>query len=101
MPPDPVPLPPSKGVVILPPSAIRDGIKREVEKVLATLPKDRGFIADIGISLEGGINAAVAFRSPTNPNNPNSWEWQVGMYIGTEKSFTTNLQSGAYVRLVK
>jgi hypothetical protein len=92
------PLPPNKGVVILPPSAIRDSIKREVDKVLTQLPAGKGVVAEIAVTLEGGVNAAVAYRS----QDDETWgQWQVGFYIGTEKSFRTNLQGGAYVRWMK
>jgi hypothetical protein len=83
---------PQPGVITWQPSQIRESVKLEVEKYLATLPRDRGAMAEISIDMQRGVNLAVAVRDPKNGN------WEAGLYVG--KSFDGPIVGGVYGKIL-
>lgn len=84
-----MPSPDSKtpGVIVSPPSRIRDSIKVEVERALAQIPPGKQSMAQVDIHLKSGINVAYAYKTGKG--------WTVGAYVG--KTWSGPVEGGASV----
>lgn len=78
---------PPKGVVTLPPSAIRESIRSEVDKALAEIPAGKQGMAQVNISLKDGVNVAYATKLPSG--------WTAVVYVG--RKWDSELIGGAHV----
>lgn len=82
-----MPDPQKPGVIALPPSAISDSIRREVDKALAQIPPGKQGMAQVDIDLKHGVNVAYAMRTPTG--------WEAVIFVG--KQWSGDIRAGAHV----
>lgn len=81
---------PKHGVVSLPPSAISESIRKEVNRALAEIPEGKTGLMQVDISLEQGVNIAYAMKTPKG--------WEAVVYVG--KHWDGDLVAGARVKKV-
>lgn len=79
---------PEKGVVTVDTFTIRDSIKAQAEKALASIEPGNKQMVELAVDLTSGVNLAYAYRVGE--------EWKIATWVGS--NWSGALAGGVYVK---